>query len=423
VRDRPPIDVRSLVDASQGFITASVYCDEDIYQLELERIFARCWLFLGHESTIPKAGDYVTAYMGEDPVIVVRQKDGSVGAFLNQCRHRGMKICRADAGNARTFTCTYHGWTYDIAGNLVSVPHEQRGYHGQLDRSRFGARRVPRLHSYRGLIFGCWDEAAMPFSEYLGDMAWYLDSLADRCERTSFVPGVTRWVVECNWKYPSEQFASDMYHVEGTHVSSLIAQMPEDAPPGASGFDPTLDGLQFSSPHGHGAGFFLERAADLSAAGAVAEYVTETMPTAIDRLGELRATSVRGHNTVFPNFSYLIGTNIIRVWHPRGPGAMEVWSWTMVDDAAPGEVRAAWREGAIRTFSPAGIFEQDDGENWKDMQKVLRGHVARQTRLNATMGAGHAGPHDEVPGRVSDVFSEEAARGFYGYWAELMERP
>ena len=79
-------------------------------------MFGRSWLFLAHDSQLPKAGSFVQTYMGEDPVMVVRQRDGSVKAFLNQCGHRGMRICRSDVGEAKTFTCTYHGWAYDLGG-------------------------------------------------------------------------------------------------------------------------------------------------------------------------------------------------------------------------------------------------------------------------------------------------------------------
>ena len=110
------------VNLEEGLVSRKIFFDPEIYQLELERSFARCWLFLGHESQIPDAGDYMTAYMGEDPILVCRGSDGTVRAFLNSCRHRGMKVCRADRGNARQFACSFHGWTYGNTGELRGVP-------------------------------------------------------------------------------------------------------------------------------------------------------------------------------------------------------------------------------------------------------------------------------------------------------------
>ena len=121
----------------QGVIDPLVYSDPDVYQLELERVFGRSWLFLAHDSQLPRRGSFVQTYMGEDPVLVVRQKDHGVKAFLNQCRHRGMRICRAEEGTNRTFTCSYHGWAYDLEGNLVNVPQEERAYRGEPDKSRW----------------------------------------------------------------------------------------------------------------------------------------------------------------------------------------------------------------------------------------------------------------------------------------------
>ena len=116
-------DVSNLVDGDRGLVSRRIFIEQDIYQQELERIFARCWLFLCHESQIPKPGDFFSTYMGEDPVLVMRDTGGKVNAFLNICRHRGNRLCRADSGNASSFSCPYHGWTYGNDGGLMAVPN------------------------------------------------------------------------------------------------------------------------------------------------------------------------------------------------------------------------------------------------------------------------------------------------------------
>jgi len=413
------INVSGLVDTERGFINPSIYHDQAIYAAEQEFVFARCWLFLAHETMLPKAGDFIQTYMGEDPVLVVRQRDGSIKAFLNQCRHRGMRICRADLGNSKAFTCTYHGWTYSTAGDLISVPHEDDAYFNEIDKSQWRPAAV-RIANYKGFVFGTWDAHAPEFTDYLGDMAWYFDAFVDRwAGGAEVIEGAHRWLIDCNWKFAAEQFASDSYHAEISHASAYLAYV-------APGDGLTQDqlvanrkkgGYQFAAPQGHGTGF--RTSPQPKRVGPVVQdWEASVLPEIVDRLGEPRALYMPGHATIFPSLAYL-SNGTFRVFHPRGPAQIEVWAWGLVQKDAPEKVKDERRVEILRTFSPGGLFEQDDGENWNEIQKVLRGWQARQRPLSIQMGLGHwAGDAAGFPGRTAYVFAEEAARSFYQRWSE-----
>lgn len=426
------IDIQALIDSKNGQVTPSIYTDPEIYELELERIFGRCWLFLAHESQIPKAGDFFNTYMGEDPIVVVRQKDGTVKAFLNQCRHRSMRVSYADSGNTKAFTCPYHGWSYATNGDLIEVPLEPRAYPQGLCKSKWGLQEVTKIASYKGLIFGTWDENAVSLEEYMGDMAWYLDGVLDRREGgTEIVGGIHKWTIDCNWKFAAEQFASDQYHALFSHASAVqvLGAKPEDEQKAlGSGqtarpvWETAKDALQFGQD-GHGSGFFFTDKPDANVwvDGEVSDYYRETYPEALERLGEIRALRLAGHNTLFPTLSWLNGTATLRVWHPRGPNQVEVWAFCITDKNAPEEVKAAFERSATRAFGPAGFLEQDDSENWVEIQKILRGHRARNSQLCMEMGMGNEKIRDDgVPGITNYIFSETAARGFYQHWANLL---
>jgi phenylpropionate dioxygenase-like ring-hydroxylating dioxygenase large terminal subunit len=110
------------VDAKAGLVNRAIFADPAIARLEQERIFRRCWQFVGHIGQIRSPGDFTAAYLGEDPILVVMQEDGSPAAFLNVCRHRGMQICRAELGNAATFACPYHSWWRCPTGPTTARP-------------------------------------------------------------------------------------------------------------------------------------------------------------------------------------------------------------------------------------------------------------------------------------------------------------
>jgi phenylpropionate dioxygenase-like ring-hydroxylating dioxygenase large terminal subunit len=105
-------------------------------------------------------------------VLVMRDNEGRVRAFLKVCRRRGNRLCRADARNAGTFTCAYHGWTYRNDGRLVGLRYLREAYHGELQRARWGLTPVAQLDNYKGLLFATFDPEAPSLREYLGEMTW-----------------------------------------------------------------------------------------------------------------------------------------------------------------------------------------------------------------------------------------------------------
>lgn len=414
-------DIKELIDPVGGYVSGRIFADQDIYEQELETVWQRTWVFLAHDSMLPKKGSYIQTYIGEDPVIVVRQKDGSVKAFLNQCRHRGMRICRADRGQAKSFMCSFHGWAYDLEGRLVSIPHEENAYPDGLDKSKLSAIQVPRIENYKGFIFGSWDETIPELEEYLGNAKYYLDGYMDRYEGGMEAIAVHKWVLPANWKFNVEQPTSDMQHSEISHVSAVEALAS-----GSSTFDRKTgrkkipEGRQFLSPYGHGGAFFGKRDAEIPNTGpALIEWENTIREKIVERLGEFR--EVRGHMNVFPNFM-MLGNYTFRVTHPRGPAEMEIWSWAFVPKDAPEDVKEAIRVDVMRTFSPGGMFEQDDAENWEEMQHILRGAKSRKTGFTYNMRRIPVTYDDNgYPGAsTAHVYSDNAALNMYGFYRDLM---
>ncbi|WP_020398650.1 aromatic ring-hydroxylating oxygenase subunit alpha [Kordiimonas gwangyangensis] len=415
-------DLSALIDHEKGIIDRRVFWDDTIYQLELERIFARAWLFVAHESQVKDPGDFVTTYMGEDAVIVARGKDKNIHVMLNSCPHRGNRVCFAGEGKIRSFVCNYHGWAFGLDGALNGMPNNELYDHTPGFKKEDWGLHKARVASYRGLVFATFAPDAPGLDDYLGDFRWYLDAILDCADGgTEFLPGTTRSALKTNWKFPADNFVGDIYHALWTHLGGAE---PTLGPFGGVKVD--NDTSYQASVNGHGWEFSVQNNFGNAATMGdreIVRYMRSEYEAMEKRLGKVRAKmwgSV-GSANIFPNFAFLPGYFTFRLFQPKGPHEIELHAWTLVPSAVSDELKDRWRIGAMRTFSPGGILEMDDGENWEHATTANAGAITRQQKLCYTMAPRAQEKDSVLPGRVHHGQLNDAnQRLFYKRWLEFM---
>lgn len=425
-------------DIDNGIVSREIFVSPEVYRQELEHLFTRAWLFVGHESQIPEPGDFFTSRMGEESVILVRDKAGEIHVFLNSCRHRGMKVCRYESGNTSLFTCPYHSWTYTTDGRLRGVPLYKSLYDGVLEREDWSLIEVAKLVNYKGTIWATWDPAAPDFETYLGDAKVHLDQTLDcRDGRPggSEVIGVHKWIFPANWKYAAENFLGDTYHNPSHRSVDLIGIGPS-ARSGARGRrDQTLETAQhvwIAFAAGHGVHSAVQPNVDAGLEQfdddpEVDEYFRHCHAERKRRLGEA-SKMVPFVGNIFPNTSYHgRQPRGLCTWHPHSPTETEAWRFFLVDADAPTRVKDFLRRYYMRYSGPAGMTEQDDLENWLYATSASTGTVARRHPFNYQQSM-HAATRDpevyglRVKGDVSTQISEHMARNFYRRWSDYLDQ-
>jgi phenylpropionate dioxygenase-like ring-hydroxylating dioxygenase large terminal subunit len=159
-------------------VHGSVYTSGEIFRREMDTIFKTGWVYVAHDSEVSERGDYLTRVIGHDPVVVVRGKDDVVRVVLNRCTHRANKLCNAEQGNANSFRCPYHGWTFSNTGALQGVPMRE-GYGDAFNavRSELGLAEAPRVDSYGGFVFASLAPDGISLREHLGKATGAIDRL------------------------------------------------------------------------------------------------------------------------------------------------------------------------------------------------------------------------------------------------------
>ncbi len=420
------------VDLKNGLISREIFVNEEIYRQEQEQIFARAWLFIGHESQIPDPGDYFVSCMGEESVLLTRDRQNQIHVFLNTCRHRGMKVCRYDQGNTRFFTCPYHGWTYDTDGKLINVTGFKEAYSDRFDKSHWGLIEVAQFANYKGSIWANWDKDAPPFLDYIGNFRTYLDLLFNgydgRDGGVEVLDGVHKWRMPSNWKFPAMSFGADAAHAfshESTHAAGYGPQGKKGDRHGVG--HPSEQRLEVSEPALGHSGHVSVKPGDAPYAPTWGKlrHVDDYFKQAYEKETGRLPTPFRidmGAATIFPNTSFAAGIRrTIAVWHPRGPHMSEAWRFYLVDKNAPQEVRDSVRRYLMRYSGPVGMTEQDDMENWNYAYAASKGTIARRYPYNYQMGLDDAELDVPIPGRVTQVLSEYSQRARFQRWLEFME--
>ena len=237
------MDIQDLIidDREQGIFRyhRSALTSPEIMDMERERVFGRCWLYLGHESEVENPGDYRRRTIGGKPLFYTRTAEGEIRVFYNTCRHRGALICRHDRGNAGIFQCFYHAWTFNNRGDLIGVPDEE-GYSASFRKQEFGLLSPPRVENYRGLLFVSYDPDVEPLVDYLAGAREYVDMVMDQTEGGfRVVPGVNKYDIRANWKLLMEN-SIDQYHAFPTHKTffDYMATIWPDMPRSSTGHGP-----------------------------------------------------------------------------------------------------------------------------------------------------------------------------------------
>ena len=427
-------------DVRGGMIPAHIYNDPEVFALERDRLFARTWVFLAHESEVPQPGDYVVRRVLADSFIVARDEQGAVRVMFNMCLHRGMQVCRAEMGNASHFRCPYHAWTYRNDGRLAGLPFHGAAYGGEGGFARRGPGAAAR--SGDGQLQRADLHQPQHRSAAAARMARGLRVLPGSVQRQSPAQvefrGPQRWRTRANWKIGAENFAGDSYHTPHTHASVVDIGLFRE--PRAN---KRKEGALYTAGPGAGTTYKLPPGASFAEQLRYVGYPAEMIPVMESSWSARQRALVEDSGfmvsaaTLFPNLSFVhnwpqideAGTVVpfisVRQWQPVSERETEILSWFVVDAAAPEWFKEQSYKAYLMCFGTSGMFEQDDVENWVSITDMAAGTMARRLRLNSRMGmtladkpikpplAGFSGP-----GTAYQGFGEFNQRHWLGMWSD-----
>ncbi|MBH1965012.1 MAG: Rieske 2Fe-2S domain-containing protein [Comamonadaceae bacterium] len=424
--DESPVDELIQEGPTTFRVSGRAYSDQRIFELEQERIFKKTWNFVAHESELTKPGDFKTAHIGTQPVIVTRGQDMAISVLLNRCVHRGAVVCRERSGNTRAFVCPYHAWTYATDGRLTGITgrDDPNGYGPDFVQPE-GLQRVARVENYLGFIFACMDADVVPLEQYLaGGAAQVLQRKLQQSPvgkiRLTGKPFVGTY--EGNWKFQAENIV-DGYHFMYTHKAFVNLQQKFGDSTGDFGVHKGDNAAKMrllrargnvrGSRFGHGVNQKPAAEFETLFEGPHANYYNQLS----EQYGrqELEWIAGVGVACIFPNFGII--HNQLRVWRPIGPAMTEVTVYPYALEGVSDDYNAGMLRSHERFYGPAGYGAVDDIEVF----------ALNQQGLGATQNDWlilERGMHNEKPlenGEIEGLPSSETVhRAFWRSWREMM---
>jgi phenylpropionate dioxygenase-like ring-hydroxylating dioxygenase large terminal subunit len=396
-----------------------VYSDPAIFALEMARIFARVWIYVGHESQVAQPGDFITARVAQQPVIVLRHDDGSVRVLRNRCGHRGAMVVTQRCGHAALLRCPYHGWTFRTDGALDAIPVAD-GYEASFDREAHGIAALPRVASYRGFVFASLADDGPSLADFLGEARGALDNMVERAPEGALevAGGSFRAVQRNNWKIYLENL-HDGLHAQVVHAASIAAARAVAAADGpsfaldvvAANGTPWREMAQLTVnayPYGHSdmRGFRKTRDATPELADYEASLARRLGSEGVERvLGDNR------HNAlVYPSFSVHPAFQQLRVIIPESVDRTLIEVWCLRMKGAPPAMHRRIVAFANAVHSPASIVKVDDLEAY---ERVQQGLADGPEWVSLHRGVGRAG--------AASALDERFIRNQYAAWRDYME--
>ena len=416
--------IQSLVQPDR--VHRDIYEDPALFDLEMERVFGRSWVFVGHESQVPKPGDFFCTRIGLQPVVMTRHSDGKVYVVYNRCAHRGVKVVNEECGNTGRFMCMYHGWTYDTNGDLDFVTQPEGYPDHEFDKVKHGMGRVAQWGSHHGFVFANLSSRAGGMKDWLGENADFLDDVAISAPagEVEITGGVHRYLYHGNWKMQVENLI-DMYHPAYSHESSSAKGGQQFTRRGGDkggiqffekpGRVKSMDGLgTHALPNGHTWQGGLPPVENNS------DDHREYVRLLEKKHGPEKTKDIlikKRHNVIFyPNMAMQELNPHIRVIRPLAVDRTEILIYPVKLKGAPEQMFRDQLINLNKTHSPTSLVQTDDVEAFARAQEGI------QSSGNEWILLARKGPEERFnSGRIRTTgTSEEGMRNHHRAWLKYM---